>query len=131
MAKNSMYKPFLKFSIMEFKENGAHNIIWNRNDVSMPLCKNKGVYSLGMTKMFTLFLILCFGMIMALVLFVAECFINKFLKKNSLKFAKNENFSTLIESLIECRMKMKFLSDDKIESQLDDIINEIGKYKSS
>ena len=70
-------------------------------------------------------------MIMALVLFVAECFINKFLKKNSLKFAKNEKFSTLIESLIECRMKMKFLSDDKIESQLNDIINEIGKYKSS
>ena len=78
LPKNSPYKPFMEHAMLRIRESGSWVLLKKRFEEEIPICKTppKGT-SLGMEKIFTLFMFYLLGAIMGLILLFVEIYIRR------------------------------------------------------
>ena len=73
LPKNSPYKPFLDYAVIKLRETGPWILLKSRYEEDIPICRSppKGT-PLGMTKIFTLFLLVGIGACVGLLFLMLE-----------------------------------------------------------
>ncbi len=137
LKKNSPYKKILKKGLVSLREEGNLHIIWERNKPKPPKCSQAdNVKSLGIKKMFTLFLVLTLGVGFALTLLIMEN-MKRPSRKSPSKIKHMDAKSKMIiqsamQSLITIRTALP--SEDKcfktISQKVDDLIADMTILKS-
>ncbi len=117
LQKSSPYYPFLRRSLQKMAEYGPLNVIKSRWNKKLPHCPSPPVSAMNIEKIFTLFLLIVLGSIVAMILLVCEII---WQPKPTVSF---NPYSQMLPPLLKAKEVLESLEEHPmVAEKLDDLL---------